>query len=59
MITLDDFVIPLNCNIKRIFLREFEIIPGEKMSEYLDIHVLDANLNVISDILAKRKQTPS
>jgi len=25
------------------------------MSEYLDIHILDANLNIISDVLAKRK----
>lgn len=24
------------------------------MSEYLDIHILDANLNIISDVLAKR-----
>ena len=55
LITLDDLVIPLNCSIKRIFLQEFEIIPGEKMSEYLDIHILDANLNIISDVLAKRK----
>ncbi|KAL4435330.1 hypothetical protein ABPG74_022813 [Tetrahymena malaccensis] len=56
LITLDDLIIPLNCSIKRIFLNEFEIIPGEKMSEYLDIHILDANLNIIQDVLAKRNQ---
>ncbi|EAS04871.1 hypothetical protein TTHERM_00469200 (macronuclear) [Tetrahymena thermophila SB210] len=56
LITLDDLIIPLNCSIKRIFLNEFEIVPGEKMSEYLDIHILDANLNIIQDVLAKRNQ---
>lgn len=56
LITLDDLIIPLTCTIKRIFLNEFEILPGEIMSEYLDIHVLDTNLNIISDVLAKRKQ---
>ncbi|KAL4483961.1 hypothetical protein ABPG72_013967 [Tetrahymena utriculariae] len=54
LITLDDLIIPLHCSIKRIFLNEFEIVPGEKMSEYLDIHILDANLNIIKDVLAKR-----
>lgn len=47
LLTLDDLVIPLEGTIQRIFLKRFEIIPGEEMSEYLDLHVLDTNLNVI------------
>lgn len=54
MVTYDEIEIPLSATIKRVNLNPFEIMPGETLSDLLEIRVLEGNPKLLANVAAQR-----